>query len=475
MAERSIKMKTNKYLAIALIAVVGIVLPSFGATWTVEKVTNNTEPDVLPFVAAVSSGLIVVYMHGDPDNEMFVANNFSGPWTSTRITDNAVSDIGLDIAAKYNEQTAHIAHWWTDTPDNEISYCVGSASTWNDTRITDNAENDGWPSIALDKNGFAHIVYQRETGAGDFEIFYANNVSGSWNTEQVTDNPVDDEGPWFALDKAGNPHIVFIQNGVALLYTKKTAGIWTSTELVAGGLGVNSFPFIVLDRNDKAHVTYAKDDGSFNQIYYANNVTGTWQESKVTTTSYNNACPTIFIDPNNKAHIAYLAGEATDAEIFYANNVAGVWSSGRVTDNSVNDFAFLGRFFTIGANRIGHIFFWNNSDGDDEIYHAQSNEPLSEGLEEVAPVSPVTLSVPSILSSNSGISYSLPESGSIALKVYDASGSLVKTLVNGLHNAGQYNVSWNGITDAGSKATSGVYFFRIQTGNTSVSAKTILK
>jgi hypothetical protein len=465
----------RKYaVIIALLAMATFIQPSIAATWTIEKVTDNTESDFNPFVVAVQSGLLVVYTHNDADDEVFVANNFSGSWVSNRVTDNTYSDIGLDIAAKYNEQMAHIPVWWQDVPDQEISYCKGSGTTWNISRITDDAFNDAWPSIALDKNGFVHIVYQKNVG-GDWEIFYANNVSGSWLTEQVTDNAVDDVVPWFALDKAGNPHIVFVR-GTTIGYTKKAAGIWTDPEPITLGGGVNSLPFIVLDNNDKAHITYAKSDGVHNQIYYANNVTGTWQESKVTNTAYDNLFPTIFVDPSANAHIAYVAAEPGDLEMFYATNTAGIWSTGRITDNSSNDGGIMGRYFTCDANRIGHVFFWNNSDGDNEIYHAKSNEPLYVGVEESVPSpSPSTLTVAPIISANSNVSYTVPAFGSISLKVYDASGSLVRTLVSGTSAAGAFSASWNGTTDSGSKANGGVYFFRLVTSAGSVSAKTILK
>lgn len=463
----------RKYWMLAgLVLIVGFSQLALGATWTIEKVTDNTESDFNPFAAAVQSGLLVTYTHDDGDNELFVANNFSGSWTSTRVTDNNYSDLGLDIAAKYNEQTAHIPVWWQDVPDQEISYCIGSGTSWNISRITDDADNDAWPSIALDNSGHSHMVFMKDVG-GDNEIFYANNVSGSWLTEQVTDNGVNDVFPWFALDKAGNPHVVLVR-GTTIGYTKKAAGIWMDPEPITLGGGVNSFPFIVLDKNDKAHVTYARSDGAHNQIYYANNVTGTWQESKVTSASYDNAFPTIFVDPSDNAHIAYIAVDG-DFEMFYATNAAGIWTTGRVTDNSVNDGGILGRYFVSDANRIGHIFFWNSSDGDNEIYHARSNEPLFAGIEEITPAASSSIAVAPIFIRNSTISYSVPAAGNVSLKVYDASGSLVRTLVNSSVSSGNHEIIWNGMSDAGERATGGVYFFRLATATCVVSAKTILK
>ncbi len=476
-------------LVSAIFLISGLAYPSLAVTWTIEKVTDNTESDVNPFVAAVQSSLIVVYTLYDADNEVFVANNFSGTWTSNRVTDNTYSDLGFDIAARYNEQTAHIPVWWVDAPDQEISYCTGSGSSWNISRITDDAADDAWPSIALDNSGFVHVIYQKLIGA-DWEIFYANNVTGSWVSEQVTDNNTNDVVPWFALDKQGNPRVVYVNdgpNGIQLFFTYKTAGIWTTPVPVAGGFNANSFPFIVLDGNDKAHVTYAKSDGVHNQIYYANDVTGTWQESKVTTSSYDNGFPTIWVDPSAKAHIAYVAAEPGDLEMFYANNVAGIWSTGRVTDNGYNDGGVMGRYFVCDASGVGHIFFWNSSDGDNEIYHAYSNEHLFAGVEEppsppspsspspVTPLSSPSITVESVLFSNSIVSYSIPSSGAVSLRVYDASGSLVKTLVDGTLSSGCYSIAWNGFADSGSKVTNGVYFIRLVTPAGVVSAKTILR
>jgi hypothetical protein len=57
------------------------------------------------------------------------------------------------------------------------------------------------------------------------------------------------------------------------------------------------------------------------------------------------------------------------------------------------------------------------------------------------------------------ISYQLPKSSFVTLKVYDIIGREVSTLVNGEQNAGQYEVTFDG-----SRLASGVYFFRLQAG-----------
>jgi hypothetical protein len=58
------------------------------------------------------------------------------------------------------------------------------------------------------------------------------------------------------------------------------------------------------------------------------------------------------------------------------------------------------------------------------------------------------------------ISYQLPVASQVSLKVYDVLGREVMTLVNGEQEAGVYNLSLNGAT-----LSSGIYFYRLQSGN----------
>ena len=49
----------------------------------------------------------------------------------------------------------------------------------------------------------------------------------------------------------------------------------------------------------------------------------------------------------------------------------------------------------------------------------------------------------------------------IELVVYDAQGRRVRTLRSGMHQAGEYNVRWDGRTDEGLRSAVGLYFLRL--------------
>lgn len=66
------------------------------------------------------------------------------------------------------------------------------------------------------------------------------------------------------------------------------------------------------------------------------------------------------------------------------------------------------------------------------------------------------------------IRYQIPESRSplhTTLRVYNMLGQEVRTLVNEVQEAGYYTATWDGRTNHGRRATSGVYFYRLTAGD----------
>jgi len=76
---------------------------------------------------------------------------------------------------------------------------------------------------------------------------------------------------------------------------------------------------------------------------------------------------------------------------------------------------------------------------------------------------------------NLQISYSLPASGPVQLKVYDATGTLIRALVDGTMPAGSHTITWDRRTNQGRIAATGVYFVKLRNGKTILSEKVILQ
>lgn len=82
---------------------------------------------------------------------------------------------------------------------------------------------------------------------------------------------------------------------------------------------------------------------------------------------------------------------------------------------------------------------------------------------ELPPPFALEQNVPNPFNPTTTIRYSIPVPGRVRLKIYDAAGRLVRTLVDEEQSprAGVFRVNWNGTNDAGREVASGVYFCRL--------------
>jgi hypothetical protein len=111
-------------------------------------------------------------------------------------------------------------------------------------------------------------------------------------------------------------------------------------------------------------------------------------------------------------------------------HIRPVWSN--MTNHSIYT-AIVDTFYTIGIN--------NNEEIIPGFFKLYQNYPN--------PFNPVTK-----------ISYDLPKSGFVSLKVYDMLGREVTTLVNEVKKEGSYLVDFDG-----SNLASGVYFFKLKSND----------
>ncbi|HID93877.1 MAG TPA: T9SS type A sorting domain-containing protein [bacterium (Candidatus Stahlbacteria)] len=72
------------------------------------------------------------------------------------------------------------------------------------------------------------------------------------------------------------------------------------------------------------------------------------------------------------------------------------------------------------------------------------------------------------------ITYSIPKNEHVVLKIYNITGSLVKTLVNKRVNAGTYTTEWDTKNELGSKCASGIYFYQLKVGSLISTKKMII-
>ncbi len=72
------------------------------------------------------------------------------------------------------------------------------------------------------------------------------------------------------------------------------------------------------------------------------------------------------------------------------------------------------------------------------------------------------------------ISYNMIEEGNVSIEVFNIKGQLVKTLINEHMTAGEHTLVWEGTNNNSQKVSSGMYFYKMKSGNYSSTKKMIL-
>jgi hypothetical protein len=117
---------------------------------------------------------------------------------------------------------------------------------------------------------------------------------------------------------------------------------------------------------------------------------------------------------------------------------------------SAVDAAYIGGPAAIGEFTVGVQTSSESNDNLPRIYNVEQNYPN--------PFNPATT-----------IKYSIPNAGLVTLKVFNVIGEEVATLVNEIKQAGNYDVRF-----IATNLSSGVYFYKLQSGNFSQVKKMII-
>jgi hypothetical protein len=94
--------------------------------------------------------------------------------------------------------------------------------------------------------------------------------------------------------------------------------------------------------------------------------------------------------------------------------------------------------------------------------------------QDVPPGFVLSQNYPNPFNSQTSIEYSLGGFCHVEIAVFNLVGRKVRMLANEEKQAGDHLVSWDGIDDSGSKAPSGIYFYRLRAAGVSITKKMIL-
>ena len=101
-------------------------------------------------------------------------------------------------------------------------------------------------------------------------------------------------------------------------------------------------------------------------------------------------------------------------------------------------------------------------------FSGNESAPASAGTVTAAPIpqprSALLQNSPNPFNPTTTIRFDVGSPGHVTLRIYDVGGRLVRTLVDRHLSGATHFVAWDGRDDAGLPAASGVYFYRLKTG-----------
>lgn len=406
-----------------------------GLNWGADtRLTNNSANSIDPSISISGSVVHVVWIdRRDGNDEIYYQSSSNGgtSWgSSTRLTNNPAISIYASVSVSVS--MVHVV--WQDYRDGnyEIYHMRstdGGTSWGTEARLTNNTALSGSPSVSV--SGLdVHVTWTDErAGSSNFEIYYKRSTDGgtTWGADtRLTNN----------------------------------SAFSTSASSAASGSVV--------------HVVWSDLRDGNNEIYYKRSSDGgsSWGVDTRLTNNGGASYSSSLSVSGTAVHVIWIDDRDGNFEIYYNLSTDGgiSWGSDtRLTNNSA-----LSNFSSVSTSgSVVHIVWWDERDGNPEIYYKLNPTGNVTGIENISSELPKEYSLeqnyPNPFNPATKISYHISKSDFVSLKIYDVLGNEVATLTDEYKPAGTYEIKFDA-----KNLSSGIYFYKLNSGSLSQINKMVL-
>jgi photosystem II stability/assembly factor-like uncharacterized protein len=354
------------------------------------------------------------------------------------------SDAG-ESWTELNTETAHNLKKMHQPASNQI-WAAGDSGT---VILTMNSGTN-WSSINPSTTANFRSVFSRGSGVayvvGDSgSCYYSDDLGSTWATRTVPTNENLNDG---ICPLSGSSTIALVGGTNGVIFKTTDAGInWTS---IPSGIsdGIHCFSFgpsgFVFASGGNGTILKSADAGD------------SWSVVSTPTSE-----DLLSIDVS-KQNANWLIACGNNGTLLKSTDVGTNWfiQASPTTENLVCAYAASNSIHLAGGNN-GILLKTTDGGGDPVSVEDQISNPDNFSLNQnyPNPFNPITT-----------ISFSIPEASFVSLKIFNALGKEIETLVTKELSAGNYKYDWNaegstsGISAIGGYA-SGVYFYKLQTEN----------
>ncbi|MCX7766902.1 MAG: T9SS type A sorting domain-containing protein [Candidatus Sumerlaeia bacterium] len=349
----------------------------------------------------------------------------------------------------------------------KIQTCYTNGKTWS--RIQDIATNYDRGCFPYMEKGSIAVWQQRIERQWEVYVSQRDEFGGWTAPQNISQTAVDSKYPQVAV------YQTVTQTRYVYIWTEGNSSPYEVKILPVSSFRSNPVPLYAFDLGEREPSVFTERRTGF--IRY-----GSGFEKSV---DYDTVCLKYQITGLDSNKI-YLLGLS-----FYQDETNGIWRQGIVIDDSLVKTVVLPRrklviekfFIEPEVYSDGILELVINSQSSPKailsgfvVFEFSKENKAISALEEYRKDITSDISIfamPNPAKGNAQIHYQLPVSGEIKLKIYAVTGQVVR-LINEKKSAGIHSYNWDGRDNQSRKVPSGVYFVRLESGDSAETGKIIL-
>ncbi len=415
--------------------------------------TSNLSPSGNDFVQAVKAASNSTVFAGSWNVGMFRSTNNGDNWTPSGLTGKAIFCIGegpdSKLFALIHSNTGPSIHLSSD-----------NGVTWNEAYFFAHSNNYAYGGGIVFMPGniaVAALSFTLGPTIGDIGVNIARSTDAglSWTSLGIING-------W------GFANSIIKLSDVRILAATSLSGIWQSTNNGSFWTQVTSYPPVYtysLAVNSNGHIFAGRRTAaSLAELVFRSTDNGaSWQNTGVLSGQNGGDVRAFYIDNSDRIYLFINTWGPTERKILRSTNNGANWQlliSGMPSAQTV---------YSLTGNSQNIVFAGTSSGG---VFKGSDNFVSINGEEAVYPDKfELKQNYPNPFNPSTNIEYSLASNSLVSLKVFDAAGRLIKTLVKEYQKRDNYRI----IFDA-SGLSSGIYFYTLDiTGSTVSTEKKITR